>query len=255
MPEPPRARRPYPFLPGRRASGLGSRPPKGPFGGGLPAEQACRLRPSLGRTGLRAQQSREPEPRSFSCLHTSKTCHCNSRSQPYILGSAKGLDSGRRGHRVGQQTKPIRGSGCERSGDAGAQVCRWLAATEAQLGGSVNPNRDLWLNWLYTNSAAPHAKRTRTDITLNFNQWDSLRFSENSLNLRDTFLRNMNELFIIRPKRDPYACHGALYLGWCYLNKWLKQISVYATATSIHLTLNAIIPYWNTGMASILNSR
>jgi len=31
---------------------------------------------------------------------------------------------------------------------AGIQVWRWLAATDAQLGGSVDPNRDLWLNWL-----------------------------------------------------------------------------------------------------------
>jgi len=41
------------------------------------------------------------------------------RNQPNILGSAKGLNSGRRGHRVGHQNKPIRSSGCKRSGDAG----------------------------------------------------------------------------------------------------------------------------------------
>jgi len=41
-----------------------------------------------------------------------------------ILGSSKGLDSGRCAHRVGPQNKPIRSSGCERSGDAGTQVCR-----------------------------------------------------------------------------------------------------------------------------------
>jgi len=41
-----------------------------------------------------------------------------------ILGAAKGLDSGRRGHQVGHQNKSIRSSGCGRSGDAGIQVCR-----------------------------------------------------------------------------------------------------------------------------------
>jgi len=41
--------------------------------------------------------------------------------------AAGGLDSGRRGHRVGHQNKPIRSSDCERAGDArshGTQVCR-----------------------------------------------------------------------------------------------------------------------------------
>jgi len=48
------------------------------------------------------------------------TLHDNSTSlkSAHILGSAKGVDSGRRVHRVGHQNKPIRSSGCERSGDA-----------------------------------------------------------------------------------------------------------------------------------------
>ena len=66
-----------------------------------------------------------------------------------ILGSAKDLDPGRRGHRVGHQNKPIRSSGCERSGNIGTQVYRCLAATEAQLGGPVDPNRHFWLNLLH----------------------------------------------------------------------------------------------------------
>jgi len=62
-----------------------------------------------------------------------------------ILGSAKGLDSGRRGHRVGHQNKPIRSSGCKRSGDAGTsrnssltligrlrRSTRWLCRPESR---------------------------------------------------------------------------------------------------------------------------
>jgi len=44
--------------------------------------------------------------------------------------------------------KPIRSSGWECLGEAGTRVCRWLATPEALLGGYVDPNRDLWLNWL-----------------------------------------------------------------------------------------------------------
>jgi len=57
---------------------------------------------------------------------------------------AKGLNSGAL---VGHQSEPIRSRGCERSGDAGTQNLSLIgrAATEAQLGGFVDPNRDLWL--------------------------------------------------------------------------------------------------------------
>ena len=41
-----------------------------------------------------------------------------------ILSSAKGLDSGQRGHRVGQRHQPIRNCGCERSAISGHQLCR-----------------------------------------------------------------------------------------------------------------------------------
>ena len=72
-----------------------------------------------------------------------------ARKGSAILSSAKGLDSGRRGHRVEHRNKPIRSSGCKRSGDAGTSrnaSLSLIGRLKAHLGGSVDPNRDLWLN-------------------------------------------------------------------------------------------------------------
>jgi len=72
-----------------------------------------------------------------------------SQADVFILDSAKGLDSGRRGHRVGHQNKPTRSSGCKRSVDAETSrnsSLSLIGRLKAQLGGSVDPNRDLWLN-------------------------------------------------------------------------------------------------------------
>ena len=62
------------------------------------------------------------------------------------VSSAKGLDSGRRSHRVKPPCRPISAElECRHHPNVRSRCFR-LAYVGAQLGGPVDPNRDLWLN-------------------------------------------------------------------------------------------------------------